>query len=185
MTFAFAVQEGETLTLSEAVGQAIRAASVCWEDMSGTGVFDDARAREIAGTLEAFVKNLLTVINNQRTQVAVDKPDGQLEVFDFMATHWTHEQGVVKFWANAGNDEVQNIAVFQVQAGRIAWICVPELMNPAKDPHLALATTRQLLDELEARGDYLQDDELRQGAAALLESTLPAELDRQAPWLNI
>lgn len=122
---------------------------------------------------------------NERTQVAVDKPDGNLEVFEFMATHWSHEHGVVKFWAIDGDDEVKGVAVFQVQAGRVAWICQPELMNPPKNPQLQLATTRQLLDELEGRGDYLQDDELRRGAAALLESMLPAELDRQAPWLNI
>lgn len=37
--------------LSEAVHQAVGAASVCWERMEGTGVFDDARARQVAAEL--------------------------------------------------------------------------------------------------------------------------------------
>lgn len=54
--FEFAVQPGETLTLEEAVGQAIGAASVCWDDMSGTGEFDSSRASEICDKLLLHIR---------------------------------------------------------------------------------------------------------------------------------
>lgn len=38
-------------SLVSVVYQAVGAASVCWENMSGTGVFDDVRAREVAEDL--------------------------------------------------------------------------------------------------------------------------------------
>lgn len=51
-SFAFQLpSDGEPLTLESAVYQAIGAASVCWENMSGTGIFDDTRARAIAEAL--------------------------------------------------------------------------------------------------------------------------------------
>lgn len=43
-------------TLESAIGEAIGAASVCWENMSGTGVFDEVRARQIVDALLEFVK---------------------------------------------------------------------------------------------------------------------------------
>lgn len=53
--FDFYWGEGETPTLTAAVYQAVGAASVCWENMSGTGVFDDVRAREVAERLLRFI----------------------------------------------------------------------------------------------------------------------------------
>lgn len=43
-------------TIEEVVGQAVGAASVCWESMEGTGVFDDARARQIVEDVLMFIK---------------------------------------------------------------------------------------------------------------------------------
>ena len=40
-----------------AVGEAVGAASVCWESMEGTGLFDEARAREIANKLMAHIES--------------------------------------------------------------------------------------------------------------------------------
>lgn len=40
-------QTGEPETLSEVIGQAVGAASVCWESMEGTGIFDYKRASAI------------------------------------------------------------------------------------------------------------------------------------------
>ena len=44
-----AILEAETLL--EAIGLAVGGASVCWESMSGTGVFDDQRATVIVEAL--------------------------------------------------------------------------------------------------------------------------------------
>lgn len=37
--------------MQEAIGQAIGAASACWESMEGTGVFQEQRASQLAGEL--------------------------------------------------------------------------------------------------------------------------------------
>jgi len=42
-------------TPRSAIYQAVGAASVCWESMTGTGVFDDKRACEVA---EALIQRL-------------------------------------------------------------------------------------------------------------------------------
>ena len=42
--------------LHEAVHLAVGAASVCWEDMSGTGVFQDDHARVVAQALIQYVE---------------------------------------------------------------------------------------------------------------------------------
>lgn len=55
-TFEFTEREGEPLTLETAVFEAIGAASVCWENMTGTGVFQDGRARAIGETLVARIR---------------------------------------------------------------------------------------------------------------------------------
>lgn len=49
--FAFQPDSEGELTLQAAVYQAIGAASVCWEHMTGTGIYDDGRAVEIAEAL--------------------------------------------------------------------------------------------------------------------------------------
>jgi|GEM_PF-6301406 len=54
--FEFTRREGEELTLSTAVHEAIGAASVCWESMNGTGLFDESRAKEVAAKLIEFVE---------------------------------------------------------------------------------------------------------------------------------
>jgi hypothetical protein len=42
--------------LTEAVYMAVGAASVCWEDMSGTGVFRDDRASQVAEDLLKYIR---------------------------------------------------------------------------------------------------------------------------------
>jgi hypothetical protein len=41
--------------LDEAIGQAIGAASVCWDPMDGTGVFQESRARQIGDELKGII----------------------------------------------------------------------------------------------------------------------------------
>jgi hypothetical protein len=53
--FAFVVRTGEDLTLSEILGQALGAASMCW-DPRPTGVFDSTRAKRIYEALIAEVQ---------------------------------------------------------------------------------------------------------------------------------
>lgn len=44
-------------SLEEAVYLAVGASSVCWENMSGTGVFNDARAADIAKSLLSYFES--------------------------------------------------------------------------------------------------------------------------------
>lgn len=53
--FEFQAEHDGTLSMSAAVYQAIGAASVCWSDMKGTGVFEDRKARDIANALLDFI----------------------------------------------------------------------------------------------------------------------------------
>lgn len=53
--FDFSREYDGSLTVEAAVFQAIGAASVCWERMSGTGLFDDARATAIGRALLAKI----------------------------------------------------------------------------------------------------------------------------------
>lgn len=43
-------------TLEGVVGEAIGAASVCWESMAGTGQFQDQRASQIVDEVVAWIK---------------------------------------------------------------------------------------------------------------------------------
>lgn len=45
-------------TAEEVVFQAIGAGSVCWENMSGTGVFDDTQARAVGEDAMARLKEI-------------------------------------------------------------------------------------------------------------------------------
>lgn len=56
--FDFSYEDDGSLSLESAVFQALGAASVCWESLEGTGIFDSDRAREIG-------ERLLEVINSQ------------------------------------------------------------------------------------------------------------------------
>ncbi len=58
--FKFSAQPGEDLRLSEAIGQALGFASVCWEPKP-EGVFDSALAGQAADALLKYVEgNYLT-----------------------------------------------------------------------------------------------------------------------------
>jgi hypothetical protein len=47
VTFQFAEQDYDPLTLSSVVGQAIGAGSTCWESLEDSGVYQSDRAVEI------------------------------------------------------------------------------------------------------------------------------------------
>lgn len=54
--FEFAQVNGEgPVSLGEAIGQALGAASTCWETLEGTGTFDSTRANGIATALLEFI----------------------------------------------------------------------------------------------------------------------------------
>lgn len=44
-------------SLSEVVGQAVGAGSVCWQDVAGAGVFDSARAAQIVAEAVAWIED--------------------------------------------------------------------------------------------------------------------------------
>lgn len=57
-------------TLEEVVGQAVGAASVCWESMEGTGIFQEDRARQIVDDVVGWVnKNYIRVNQNPSAEI--------------------------------------------------------------------------------------------------------------------
>lgn len=56
MAFTFTTRPDEPLTLETAVFEALGAASVCWEDMSGTSVFQSEQAEDIGHALIAVIR---------------------------------------------------------------------------------------------------------------------------------
>ena len=60
--FSFVQQDGEELTLDEMVFQALGAASVCWENPAGAGLFDSSRAKSIGDRLLAEVKRAAAAV---------------------------------------------------------------------------------------------------------------------------
>ena len=54
MSFTFSTRPNEPITVSEAVGQALGAASMCWSE-TPSGVFDSERATEIYKALEKVI----------------------------------------------------------------------------------------------------------------------------------
>lgn len=67
--------------LDQAVHMAVGAASVCWESMTGTGTFQDDRARNVAAALIAYVNDHYQPLDVERlvcpqchTQEAVPQP---------------------------------------------------------------------------------------------------------------
>lgn len=54
--FEFQPEHDGSLSLEAAVFQALGRASVCWESMDGTGVFDATTAKEVGDKLVAFIQ---------------------------------------------------------------------------------------------------------------------------------
>lgn len=54
--FAFSPEQDGTLSLEAAVGQAIGAASMCWESTTSAGVFDSTRAKSIVDAVMARIR---------------------------------------------------------------------------------------------------------------------------------
>ena len=52
----FPGRESDPDTIEAVVGEAIGAGSVCWESLTGTGVFQDQRASQIVDEVVAWVK---------------------------------------------------------------------------------------------------------------------------------
>lgn len=55
--FKFQPNHDGTLTLKEAVGQALGAASVCWSDVSAAGTFQSESCSEIVRALVEFIES--------------------------------------------------------------------------------------------------------------------------------
>lgn len=56
-TFEFQPEHDGSLPLETAVFQALGAASVCWDPMDGTGVFQSEQAKSIGDALVAYVRD--------------------------------------------------------------------------------------------------------------------------------
>jgi hypothetical protein len=58
--FEFSTEADGTVSPESAVFQALGFASLCWEDMSGAGVFQSDKAKEAGDALVAYFHELVT-----------------------------------------------------------------------------------------------------------------------------
>lgn len=61
------------LSLAEAVGQSLGAASACWENLAGAGVFDSTRCSEIYEWLMAYLSDWGDEIRKQANEATAAK----------------------------------------------------------------------------------------------------------------
>jgi hypothetical protein len=61
------------LSLTEAVGQSLGAASACWENPAGAGVFDSTRCGEIHEWLMAYLSDWADEIRKQANEATAAK----------------------------------------------------------------------------------------------------------------
>lgn len=61
------------LSLSEAVGQSLGAASACWENLAGAGVFESTRCGEIYEWLMAYLSDWADEIRKQANEATAAK----------------------------------------------------------------------------------------------------------------
>ena len=55
--YGFQPHDREPFTIEDAVYQTIGAASVCWDNPGGAGVFESDRARELGRNLMRFIQD--------------------------------------------------------------------------------------------------------------------------------
>lgn len=65
--------DGGTLSLGEAVGQSLGAASACWENLARAGVFDSTRCGEIYEWLMAYLADWGDDIRKQANEATAAK----------------------------------------------------------------------------------------------------------------
>lgn len=78
--FQFAQSSTEELTLDEILGQALGAASVCWESIEAAGVFDSTRAGVVFRALKAEVDRALLLAKEQVHLENAAQAEGQVPV---------------------------------------------------------------------------------------------------------
>lgn len=89
----FTFTKGEPVTIEQAVHMALGAASTCWEDMSGTGVFQDDRARSVAAALLRFIgETTVPMPASHAAKVIADLRGARVE--DVPSVPFTAESGV-------------------------------------------------------------------------------------------
>lgn len=157
--FDFQREHDGSLSIESAVFQALGAASVCWERMAGTGVFDSDRAKQIG-------ERLLEVIGGSA--------DDEQRIIGRM--------GLDKTLTYAGN-EWGPLGVAIRAATRTD---LGALMTAIRDqPRMGIATTRELLDEVRVRMEISQNStkgrELGRLCAEALDNLDPGVLE-YATW---
>jgi len=127
--FDFTREHDGSLSIESAVYQALGAASVCWESMSGTGVFDSTRAKEIGDVLLRFIADA--------DEQSVIARMGLGQVLEYAGNEW-------------GPLGVAIAASTRTDLGA--------LVRAIRDqPRLGIATTREMLTELACRMDITQN----------------------------
>jgi predicted P-loop ATPase len=70
-------------SLESLVGQAVGAGSVCWENMSGTGVFQDQHAQQVVKDAVEWIEKYYTPNEDALAHLQASLDPGQEPLFDF------------------------------------------------------------------------------------------------------
>lgn len=100
--FTFSPDHDGSLSIKSAVFQALGAASVCWDDMIGTGVFDSDRAKRIGDALVAEIASRSAATGEVDQERLYASPTADVWAEEFAKVRPDVDQGLMIGWfANA------------------------------------------------------------------------------------
>lgn len=100
--FEFSPEHDGSLSIESAVFQALGAASTCWENLSGTGVFDSDRAKRIGGALVAAINRRSAPTGDVDQERLYASPTADVWAEEFAKVRPDVDQGLMLGWfANA------------------------------------------------------------------------------------
>lgn len=85
MSWSPTVSDGHPATLSEAVGQALGTASVCWENPAGAGVFDTALCAQVYEGLMAYLADWAADTIRRANEASEGKAEAALKEWKDLA----------------------------------------------------------------------------------------------------
>jgi len=111
---------GHPATLSEAVGQALGTASMCWEDVLAAGVFDDAQCARVYDGLMAYLSDWADQHRAQANEATAAKM--QTAIAQSRPTpHLDHVQDALKGWADLAYEMWALILQSEAVEGQHQW----------------------------------------------------------------
>ena len=100
----------EDVSLAEWIGQAIGAASMCWEDVAKAGVFDSTQALIISDSLHRHVQKVIDAIIEEISTASIRRPSpvppmNCSQHIPPMTDHVPHRGSNVEAWLKSYRDQ--------------------------------------------------------------------------------